>query len=93
MELKNFTEDVVLEHLDGVLDKYPDCCRCENCRRDIAILALNNLPPQYTSSEMGTIYRRINGMSNENAISVVEEIAKAVEIVRKKPRHEERQEG
>ncbi|WP_294152045.1 late competence development ComFB family protein [uncultured Selenomonas sp.] len=55
MELKNFMEDVVLAKMDQVLDQYPDCCRCEQCRRDIAILALNHLPAHYVSTEKGEI--------------------------------------
>ncbi|MBQ8698930.1 MAG: late competence development ComFB family protein, partial [Schwartzia sp.] len=49
-------EQVVLENLDSVLAQYPDCCKCDLCRRDIAILALNHLPPRYTSSEKGRVY-------------------------------------
>ncbi|MBR1759935.1 MAG: late competence development ComFB family protein [Schwartzia sp.] len=81
-------EQVVLENLDSVLAQYPDCCKCDLCRRDIAILALNHLPPRYTSSEKGRVYEKVNAMSQHNVIEVVEEIAKAVEIVRKNPRHE-----
>ena len=46
MELKNCMEEVVQDKLDIVLEQYPDCCRCEQCRSDIAALALNQAAPQ-----------------------------------------------
>ena len=46
MDLKNFMEDYVVAKLDEVLAQYPDCCHCEQCKRDIASLALNHLPPK-----------------------------------------------
>ena len=29
MELKNYMETIVLNYLDVVLAKYPNCCKCE----------------------------------------------------------------
>ena len=55
MELRNYMEEVVLQKLDQVLAQYPYCCKCDQCRRDIATLALNNLPPRYISSHKGDI--------------------------------------
>ncbi len=88
MELHNHMETVVLDHIDMVLSKYPDCCKCDRCKQDIAIIALNNLPPMYTASQKGTIFRKIQAMSTELSIEVIEQIAKAVEIVKKEPRHD-----
>ena len=47
MELKNYMEDLVLEKLDDVMAQYPFCCTCDQCKRDIATLALNHLQPRY----------------------------------------------
>ena len=88
MELKNHTEQIVLEYLDKVLERYPNCCKCDKCRLDIAILALNRLPPRYTSSQKGRVFDKLHSMSQEYIIQVIEEIAKAIEIVSKNPRHE-----
>ncbi len=88
MELKNNTEQAVLEYLDGVLAQYPNCCKCDRCRQDIAILALNHLPPRYTSTQKGSVYDKLQTLSPEYSIKIVEEIAKAIEIVSKNPRHE-----
>ncbi|MBR1553749.1 MAG: late competence development ComFB family protein [Schwartzia sp.] len=82
-------EMLVLDKLDTVLAQYPDCCKCDRCRQDIAILALNHLPPRYISSAKGSVFMKVNSMTTENSIEVIEQIAKAVEIVQKNPRHEE----
>ena len=88
MELKNYMEDFVLQKLDGVLKLYPDCCDCPQCRRDIAILALNHLPPKYVSTDKGGIFARVEQMSINYDIEILEQIAKAIEIVSEHPRHE-----
>lgn len=89
MELKNYMETLVLDQLDSVLAKYPNCCKCEQCRQDIAILALNNLPPKYISSNKGSLFMKLQTMSMERSIQIVEQLAKAIEIVQKNPRHSE----
>lgn len=88
MELKNFMEDIVLSKMEEVLRQYPNCCTCENCKRDIAILALNHLPPRYISTEKGHIFARVESMGSEYAVETVTQIADAIEIVMAHPRHE-----
>ncbi|MBO6210162.1 MAG: late competence development ComFB family protein [Schwartzia sp.] len=88
MELVNQTEKYVLEELDSVLAKYPDCCKCEHCRQDIAIIALNNLPAKYVSTEKGCVFAKLDALSLEGKIVIIEQIAKAVEIVKRNPHHE-----
>jgi competence protein ComFB len=87
MELKNQMEIYVLETMDSVLEKYPDCCKCEHCRQDIAVIALNHLPPKYVATQQGCVFAKIDAMTLETKIEIVEQIAKAVEIVSKNPHH------
>ena len=87
LDFRNYTEDAVLHLMDEVLKNYPGCCKCEQCRMDIAILALNHLPPRYISTQKGNLYAKIEEMSIEYKIKVIGEIAKAVEIVSRNPRH------
>ena len=86
MELKNYMEDVVLDKLDEVLAQYPNCCRCDQCRRDIAILALNHLPPLYSSTEKGELFTRVKQTDFQNEVQVIQAIASAIEVVEKHPR-------
>ena len=43
-------EQLVADRLDAVFEKF-NCCRCDKCRRDVAALALNTIPPQYVVAE------------------------------------------
>jgi len=48
--LVNLVEQLVADRLDAVFEKF-NCCRCDKCRRDVAALALNAIPPQYVVAE------------------------------------------
>ncbi len=87
MQIENKMERFVLDHLDQVLKLYPGCCRCSQCRQDIVTLALNHLPPKYTSSQMGDIYTRLDSYCGQEDAEIIQEIAKAVQIVSEHPRH------
>lgn len=87
MALKNNMETFVEERLERVMKKYPDCCRCDQCKQDIMILALNHLPGKYTSTRKGELYVRLDAYESENDMLIIQEIAKAIEVVLKNPRH------
>lgn len=88
MHIKNFMEDAVMHQLDGVLAKYPDICHCEQCKSDIAALALNQLPPKYVSTERGEIFSRVGEMETQNSVEILQAILKAIAVVRAHPRHD-----
>ena len=88
MEYKNYMEVVVEEKMDEVLAQYPDCCKCETCRHDIAVIALNHLRPRYVSTEKGKIFARIQEMNSQSEVEVIQELIQAVEKVRAHPHHE-----
>ena len=88
MELKNYMEDYVVSKLDEVLAQYPNCCSCDDCKRDIAILALNHLPPKYISTEKGQIFARVESMGSQYEVETIKQIADAIAIVQAHPRHE-----
>ncbi len=79
----NIMEDLVLRHLDEVIEKF-NCCRCDRCRRDIAAYALNRLPPKYVVADP----RRIELIEREiPPKDVMNALVKAVIQVRSNPRH------
>ena len=88
MEFKNYMEVIVEEKLDEILSQYPRCCKCDSCRMDIAVLALNNLKPKYVSTAKGQIFARIEGMNSQYEVEVIRQIAAAIEKVEAHPRHE-----
>ncbi|HCB93991.1 MAG TPA: competence protein ComFB [Selenomonas sp.] len=88
MELKNYMEDYVVAKINEVIPQYPNCCSCEACKRDIAILALNHLPPKYISTEKGQIFARVESMGSQYEVETIKQIADAIAIVSAHPRHE-----
>ncbi|WP_352420017.1 late competence development ComFB family protein [Proteiniborus sp.] len=88
MNLHNSMEDVVYRYLDSVLSKYNNVCKCTKCKLDIVALALNNLPPQYTVTEKGKLFTKVKEMEAQYEVDIVREITKAIEIVSRKPHHE-----
>ncbi|ERL05106.1 late competence development ComFB family protein [Mitsuokella sp. oral taxon 131] len=91
--LTNYMEEVVERNLDTIMAKFPNCCKCEECRRDIAALALNNLPPRYISSFKGDIFARVNEMEVQHLVEVIQQIAQAIKIVTAHPRHKVKSEA
>lgn len=91
--LTNYMEEVVERNLDTIMAKFPHCCKCEECRRDIAALALNNLPPRYISSFKGDIFARVNEMEVQHLVEVIQQIAQAIKIVTAHPRHKVKSEA
>jgi len=87
VKIKNSMEDFVFSRINGILAEYADVCKCEQCRTDIALLALNNLPPRYVCSDKGDTLTRFDLYQPENEVDMIREIAKAVEIVSVNPHH------
>ena len=60
-ELKNETEQFLLEELEVQLNGIPDedVCKCQECVLDMACLSLNNLTPRYRVSLLGTLYTQV----------------------------------
>lgn len=87
MQLTNYMEKIVLDRLDTVLTMFPNVCTCDACKQDIANLALNHLPPKYTSSEKGAIFLNMEAQNKQYDAQVVQEIVKAIGIISQNPRH------
>ena len=87
MEYKNYMEVIVEEKMDEILKQYPSCCTCEQCRHDIAVIALNHLHPRYVSTEKGQVFARIEEMTSRSEIEVIRQLIQAVETVMAHPRH------
>ncbi|OHW61836.1 late competence development protein ComFB [Andreesenia angusta] len=87
VELKNYMETLVDELMVNVLRDY-DCPYKEEERfkMDIKAIALNNLPTMYYVSHRGEAYNKVKMLEPQFKLSIIQEIVKAVEIVRKNPR-------
>ena len=91
MQLTNYMEKIVVDKLDNVLTMFPNVCTCDECKQDIANLALNHLPPRYTSSEKGAIFLNVEAQNNQHDAMVVQEIIRSIEIISQNPRHPKQQ--
>lgn len=89
MELKNYMENLMWQHLDEVLDSHPGVCKCEKCRYDIAALTMNFLPPRYVVTDKGQLYTKIKALEQQFTIDIITAITHAVKIVSGMPHHAE----
>lgn len=87
VQLLNRMEKVANEVADEMLGKDKNFCHCSRCRLDIVALALNSLPPRYVVTEMGEVFTNVSLASAQWKADVMTAILQAMEIVRKKPRH------
>ncbi|WP_130807152.1 late competence development ComFB family protein [Senegalia massiliensis] len=88
MILYNFMEAEAKYHLKEVLNKYPNACKCEECKNDILAIALNNLPPKYISRSIGEVSSKLNSqLEGQFPADILRELTKAAEIVTRNPRH------
>ncbi|XID90137.1 late competence development ComFB family protein [Paenibacillaceae bacterium WGS1546] len=62
-------------------------CDCEKCRMDIVLLALNHVPPRYTSGQAGEAYVKALYQDLQLQSDVLRELTKAVQVIAASPRH------
>ncbi|MDW7652366.1 MAG: late competence development ComFB family protein [Bacillota bacterium] len=86
MELRNLMEELVYQRLNEVLAaEKTEACNCEQCRLDMAALALNDLPPRYVVTQRGATYSKADILEIQRYVDVVAAVTKAVKVVQQKP--------
>lgn len=88
MELKNLTEEVVLELYDQQIRKKENMCHCEKCRLDTIALALSSLKARYAGSQPGEIITRVAINDRQVRADALVALLDAAEAVRKNPHHD-----
>ncbi len=84
--LKNITEEIVLKKIDVLLNNI-DCCKCEQCRMDIASYALNRLPAKYVATTQGTLLSRLEIFESQYNVAVTAAITQGAMVVKEHPHH------
>lgn len=79
----NLVEQLVADRLDSAFDKF-NCCRCDKCRRDVAALALNAIPPQYVVAQPEDIPRLL---AEAPAKDIPTALVKAILQIKNNPQH------
>lgn len=82
----NMMETFVEETLQLIAPEL-DCCTCEQCRNDIAALALNRLPPRYVVTEAGGAISKADTMRIQHLTDVRTALIQAAQAVKEHPRH------
>lgn len=82
----NVMETIVEEALDAMGPEL-GCCLCEQCRNDIAALALNRLPPQYVVTLAGGAISKADTMRIQHLTDVRTALLQAAQVVKENPRH------
>ena len=87
MKIQNYMEDVVHDELELLLAERDDLCKCNKCQMDMMVWALNRLPPKYVITDKGRLYTKLKEQEVQFKADVVKELTKAIEFVKKNPKH------
>jgi competence protein ComFB len=89
MELRNYMEDVVKEVFDEYLQRDPDFCRCERCRRDTIVMTLNQMRGKYVGSHEGDVRAGAASADRQTKADAMLALLQAVQRVKGHPHHPE----
>ena len=64
------------------------CCLCEQCRSDIAALALNHLPPRYVATRAVGAISKADSLRIQHLTDVRTALVQAAQLVSESPRHD-----
>lgn len=86
----NLMVDFVKTHFDeAAAESGIKFCRCNDCVEDIIALALNNLPPCYSTTIRGKVFLTSTYKQPEKVDMIHRAIIDAIAIVSRNPRHNE----
>lgn len=84
--LRNMTEEVVMKKIDSLIDTL-NCCKCEQCRLDIASYALNRLPAKYVVTTQGELLSKLDSLEPQYDATVTTVIIQGSMVVNMYPHH------
>ncbi len=87
MKIQNYMEDVVQDELELLLAERDNICKCNKCKFDMMVWALNRLPPKYVITDRGRFYTKLKEQEIQFKADVVKELTKAIDFVSDHPHH------
>jgi len=87
MEIFNLQESYVETTLEEQLLKRVEICKCDRCRADMMVYALNRLPPRYVSKPRGRTFSRIEISDTQGRASILTSVLSAIKLVSQSPNH------
>ncbi|MCM1268794.1 MAG: late competence development ComFB family protein [Bacteroidales bacterium] len=85
--LRNIMEDAVEYQLNKLLPTMPEVCSCDNCKLDMMSFALNRLSPQYTRTDTGALYQKLNNYQPQNEVEILATVMTAINKIGAHPQH------
>lgn len=86
IKVKNIMEDIVINRMKSILDKF-GCCHCDQCQSDVAAIVLSRVKPKYVSTVNGELYSKTVQLNTELENELVLQISEAIKVVMEHPRH------
>jgi competence protein ComFB len=87
MKIQNYMEDVVQDELELLLAERDNVCKCNKCKLDMMVWALNRLPSKYVITDRGRLYTKLKEQEIQFKTDVVKELTKAIDFVSRNPHH------
>jgi competence protein ComFB len=87
VKIQNYMEEIVQDELELLLSERTDVCKCQKCKYDMMVVALNRLPPKYVLTDKGRMYTKLKEQEIQFKADVIKELTKAIEMVSKNPQH------
>lgn len=84
----NVMEDLIRSEIDKNIDSL-GICSCLKCRRDLLTLTLNNVKPQYVTTEKGNAIITAGRLASmDDRIHLLADIAHYAKLIGENPRHD-----
>lgn len=83
----NVMEEIARNALQDIFADGYQGCACDICASDILAIALNRLPPQYSSRQTGEAYIKARLFADQWKVDVIRELTNAAGIVNARKRH------
>ena len=84
--MKNVMERLVIRGFDELLPSVPELCRCQMCREDVLVYALNRLPPHYTSTLKGEVVSNLELGAGQGSVNTMVVLMEGMRMVAASPR-------
>ena len=88
MNAHNIMEEIVKNHLDDIMSKRPQLCKCSKCIDEIMAIVLSNLPAKYITTDSGAMHILIEQVRVEKSSEILKELMKAIEYLQEHPLHQ-----
>lgn len=85
LRIINLNEPLVLERLEAAFEKFR-CCKCDKCKKDVAVRALNLLEPNYVLADPNRLDAAL-ALKASAASLVSSAVVKAIIYVKANPEH------